>query len=428
MGAGPVVHRLAPHPCSERWQERWISRTSRSSSVPGVGKTDHWATALSRDGRKVLDRALPNDEERLRALYKKLADHGSLLVVVDQPATIGALAVAVAQDMGITVGYLPGLSMRRIADLTPGSAKTDAKDAAVIAGAARSMPHTLRAIKASDEDAAALSMLTGFDLDLARQVNQTANRIRGQSFTQTPPRPRGLCWGPGWSTTPSWRPVAAWPTPADLKRAGRTRIDAKLKAHGCRRHTTWAGQIVSALEHQTVVVAGTDAAATVLPHLARQLISLHAQRADVAAQVEALVEAHPLYQVLTSMPGIRGPGRRRPGWPRPWARTASHRSPAGLLRRPGTSNQKIGLLHQGRARLPRRQQEAQARHAPLRRRLTALRPRLPGLLPAQTRSRQTALGQAVPALAHRRILTLHAMIRNGTLYNPQPSTQLPAAA
>ncbi|EHM87968.1 hypothetical protein HMPREF0975_02984 [Actinomyces sp. oral taxon 849 str. F0330] len=76
--------------------------------------------------------------------------------------------------------------MRRIADLTPGSAKTDAKDAAVIAGAARTMPHTLRAINASDEDAAALSMLTGFDLDLARQVNQSANRIRGL-YTQIHP-------------------------------------------------------------------------------------------------------------------------------------------------------------------------------------------------------------------------------------------------
>ena len=152
-----------------------------------VGKSEHWATALSRDGQKVLDKALPNDEERLRALYKKLADHGNLLVVVDQPATIGALAVAVAQDMGITVGYLPGLSMRRIADLTPGSAKTDAKDAAVIAGAARTMPHTLRAVTTSDEEAAALSMLTGFDLDLARQVNQSANRIPGASRS---PRPR----------------------------------------------------------------------------------------------------------------------------------------------------------------------------------------------------------------------------------------------
>ena len=111
-------------------------------------------------------------------------------MVVDQPATIGALAVAVAQDMGITVGYLPGLSMRRIADLTPGSAKTDAKDAAVIAQAARTMPHTLHAISTSDEETAALSMLTGFDLDLARQVNQTKGRIRGQPFTQTPPSPR----------------------------------------------------------------------------------------------------------------------------------------------------------------------------------------------------------------------------------------------
>ena len=104
-----------------------------------------------------------------------------------------------------------------------------------------------------------------------------------------------------------------------------------------------AGQIISALERQSVTIAGTNAAATVLPHLARQLIALHAQRADVAAQVEALVQAHPLYQVLTSMPGIRGPGRRRlPG--RDPGQDLRHRSPASLLRWPGTSNQEIGLI------------------------------------------------------------------------------------
>ena len=171
---------------TERRQERWISRTSRSSSAPGVGKAGHWATALSREGRKVFDRALPNEEDLLREVYQRLQANGRVLVVVDQPATIGSLAVAVAQDMGITVGYLPGLSMRRIADLTPGSAKTDAKDAAVIAGAARSMPHTLRAVTTSDEEAAALSMLTGFDLALARQVNQTKGRLRGL-YTQIHP-------------------------------------------------------------------------------------------------------------------------------------------------------------------------------------------------------------------------------------------------
>ena len=35
VGAGPVVHWLALHPCNERWQERWISRTSRSSVGTG---------------------------------------------------------------------------------------------------------------------------------------------------------------------------------------------------------------------------------------------------------------------------------------------------------------------------------------------------------------------------------------------------------
>ena len=411
---------------TERWQERWISRTSRSSSASGVGKSEHWATALSRDGQKVLDKALPNDEDRLREVYQRLQAKGQVLVVVDQPATIGALAVAVAQDMGITVGYLPGLSMRRIADLTPGSAKTDAKDAAVIAGAARTMPHTLRAVSTSDEDAAALSMLTGFDLDLARQVNQTANRIRGQSFTQTPPSPRGRGGALAGRTTPSWRPVAAWPTPADLKRAGKARIDARLKKHGCRRHTTWAGQIVSALEHQTVVVAGTDAAGTVLPHLARQLIALHAQRADVAAQVETLVQAHPLYQVLTSMPGI---GVRTAAvflaetlgkTFDTGAQLASYAGLAPVTRRSGSSIRGEHVSHGGNKRLKRAMflsAFASLRSDPVSRAYYQ-----------RKRDQGKRHNQAVLALAHRRILTLHAMIRNGALYDPQPATKLPAAA
>ena len=422
VGAGPVVHRLALHPCNERWQERWISRTSTSSSAPGVGKAEHWATALSQEGRKVLDRTLPNDEERLRALYKKLADHGNLLVVVDQPATIGALAVAVAQDMGITVGYLPGLSMRRIADLTPGSAKTDAKDAAVIAQAARTMPHTLRAVSTSDDDAAALSMLTGFDLDLARQVNQTANRIRGL-YTQIHPALERVL-GPWLEHDAVLEVIAAWPTPADLKRAGKARIDARLKKHGCRRHATWAGQIVSALEHQTVVVAGTDAAAVVLPHLARQLIALHAQRADVAAQVETLVQAHPLYQVLTSMPGI---GVRTAAvflaetlgkTFNTGAQLASYAGLAPVTRRSGSSIRGEHVSHGGNKRL---------KHAML---SSASLRSDPASQAYHQRKRQQGKrhNQAVLALAHRRILTLHAMIRNHTLHTPQPATKLPTAA
>ena len=76
--------------------------------------------------------------------------------------------------------------MRRIADMYPGTAKTDEKDAFIIADAARSMPHTLRGLQVSDEDEATLGMLTGFDLDLARQITQTSNRIR-ELYTQIHP-------------------------------------------------------------------------------------------------------------------------------------------------------------------------------------------------------------------------------------------------
>ena len=193
---GPACPPAGPHPCNERRHEDGYRRHRGLHRYRASARSEHWATTLNRDGRRVFERALPNDEDRLREVYQRLQANGQVLVVVDQPATIGALAVAVAQEMGITVGYLPGLSMRRIADLTLGNVKTDAKDAAVIAGAARTMPHTLRAVSTSDEEAAALSMLTGFDLDLARRINQTKGRIRGQSFTQTPPSPQGPWWGP----------------------------------------------------------------------------------------------------------------------------------------------------------------------------------------------------------------------------------------
>ena len=403
---------------------RWISRTSRSSSASGVGKTDHWATALNRDGRKVLDKALPNDEERLREVYQRLQANWQVLVVVDQPATIGALEVAVAQDMGITVGYLPGLSMRRIADLTPGSAKTDAKDAAVIAQAARTMPHTLRAVTTSDEDAAALSMLTGFDLDLARQVNQTEGRIRGL-YTQIHPALEQVL-GPWLEHDAVLEVIAAWPTPAELKRAGRARIDARLKKHGCRRHTTWAGQIVSALEHQTVVVVGTDAAAVVLPHLARQLIAPRAQRTDAAAQVETLVQAHPLYQVLTSMPGI-GVRTAAVFLAETLGKTfdtgahlASYAGLAPVTRRSGSSIRGEHVSHGGNKRLKRAMflsAFASLRSDPVSRAYYQ-----------RKRDQGKRHNQAVLALAHRRTPTLHAMIRNNTLYNPQPATKLPTTA
>lgn len=61
---------------------------------------------------------------------------------------------------------------------------------------------------------------------------------------------------------------------------------------------------MDALDEQSIIVVGTDAAGLVIPHMARQLISLHAQRTNVATHLEAMVEAHRLYPDLTPIPGI----------------------------------------------------------------------------------------------------------------------------
>jgi hypothetical protein len=92
-------------------------------SVSTLAKEAHHAFALDLTGKRLLDSALPNDEAKLRAFITKLKEHGRVPFVVDQPATIGAVAVARAE--GIAVAYLPGLAMRRIADLHACEAKSD---------------------------------------------------------------------------------------------------------------------------------------------------------------------------------------------------------------------------------------------------------------------------------------------------------------
>lgn len=51
----------------------------------------------------------------------------------------------------------------------------------------------------------------------------------------------------------------------------------------------------TALDQQTVVVAGTGATGIVLPKLGVQRLALRRQREEIADQEEVPVEAHPLY-------------------------------------------------------------------------------------------------------------------------------------
>ena len=100
------------------------------------------------------------------------------------------------------------------------------------------------------------------------------------------------------------------------------------------------------------------------------------------------------------------------------AHPASHAGPAPVTRRSGSSIRDEHVSHGGSKRLKhamipsaslRSDPVSQAYHQ-------------------RKRDQGKRHNQAILALAHRRIPTLHAMIRNNTLHNPQPATKLPTTA
>lgn len=376
-----------------------------------VGKGEHHAVALDRTGKRLFDKALPNDETRLRAVLDQLAGHGLVFLVVDQPATIGALPVAVARACGALVGYLPGLAMRRIAELHPGEAKTDARDAAIIAETARTMPHTLRSIQVSNEQVAELSMLCGFDDDLAGQITQVSNRIRGLLTQIHPALERVL--GPRLDHSAILDLLQHYPSPAAMRAVGEKRIGNRLLRNAPRKGRVWAAEVMAALDQQTVVVTGTNAAALVLPRLAEQLAALRRQRDEIATEVEKIVDAHPLQPVLTSMPGVgvRTAARLLTEVTTKTFPTAGHLAAyAGLApvtRRSGSSI---------RGEHPSRRGNKVLRRTMFLSAFAALRDPDSRVYYDRKIAQGKRHNQALIALARRRSDVLFAMLRDGTLY------------
>lgn len=125
--------------------------STRPAAVLGldVGKSSHWACLIDRDGEVLASAPVRNREAELDALFAS-APAGTL-VVVDQFRNIGSLAVRRARAAGLVVAHLPGLAASRAAGLFAGEAKTDERDAAVIARTALGVPDSLSGVPGRGE-------------------------------------------------------------------------------------------------------------------------------------------------------------------------------------------------------------------------------------------------------------------------------------
>ncbi|GAA1300533.1 hypothetical protein GCM10009634_58690 [Saccharothrix xinjiangensis] len=129
-----------------------------------------------------------------------------------------------------------------------------------------------------------------------------ANRIRGLLTGLHPALERAI--GSRISHPAELEILSRCGGPTGIAKAGRRKLTAIATAHAPRLGDKLVTAILAALEEQTVVVPGTTAADTVLPRLADSLKTVLLQRKQVATEVEVILDAHPLAEVLTSMPGI----------------------------------------------------------------------------------------------------------------------------
>lgn len=160
--------------------------STRPAAVLGldVGKSSHWACLIDRDG-EVLDSApVRNREAELDALFAS-APAGTL-VVVDQFRNIGSLAVRRARAAGLGVAYLPRLAASRAAGLFAGEAKTDERDAAVIARTALGVPDSLSGVPGRGEALEAARALSSQRDHVVACATRDKNRLRAVLLESCP--------------------------------------------------------------------------------------------------------------------------------------------------------------------------------------------------------------------------------------------------
>ena len=194
---------------AEGWprRSRWTCGSGSMSARRSISLRSSTTTASGSSLASVV-----NDQAALEALLDRAAEHGTAGLVIDQPGSIAQLALAVARGRQVPVAYVPGLVMRRAADLYPGEAKTDKRDAFVIADTGRTRRKQVHWLDVgSDELLERLRVLNGFDIDLAADQTRLTNRCR-DALTSVSPGPgtgarapactrpaSGTCW-------PSTRP------------------------------------------------------------------------------------------------------------------------------------------------------------------------------------------------------------------------------
>ncbi len=266
-----------------------------------VGKTHHWVEVVDATGATLLSRRVSNDQSEIDAVIADvvvLAE--AVLWAVDIVGAPSALLLALLAAAQQQVRYASGRVVSVMSSAFTGEGKTDAKDAHVIAETAR-LRRDLSVVDQVTDLARNLAVLTAHRADLVADRVRGINRLRDLMTRVFPALEREFDYA---SCKGALVLVSGYATPDRLRRVGRARLAAWLRARHVRSYAQLADRAVTAAGTQRIVVPGQEITAAIVSELASSVLALDARITDVDAQIAATFELHPQSASIVSMPGF----------------------------------------------------------------------------------------------------------------------------
>src|SRR6218665_715527 len=240
-----------------------------------AGKAHHHCVVIDEGGTRLLSRKIANDEDEILTLLADvtaLDEDGEVVWATDLNQGGAALLIAVPA----------------------------AKDAGIIADQAR-MRRDLTPARGSDEIAVQLRMLAAHRADLVADRTRAINRMRATLLEYFPGLEAAFDYA---QRKAAVLLLTEYQSPEQLRRAGVTRVTARLRKAGARLPEQIAQTAVNAAHTQHTLVPGQDAAAMIVKRLASEALRLREEVEEIESQLETRFHRHQHAESLLSIPGF----------------------------------------------------------------------------------------------------------------------------
>ncbi|MGW0710512.1 IS110 family transposase [Streptomyces sp. NPDC002643] len=379
-----------------------------------AGKGHHWAAVVDEAGATLWSKKINNDETAIMTALGEILDLADEICwAVDISGTASALLLALLAAHGQQAVYVPGRTVNRMAGAYRGEAKTDARDAYVIAETARHR-QDFTVIEVPAQLAADLALLTAHRSDLVADRVRMINRLRDVLTGVFPALERAFDYSAHKGAIVL---LTGYQTPATIRRLGRSRLTAWLASRGVRGAHVVATAALEASQSQYTSLPGEDVAAQIVADLAAQILCLDDRLKRVDRQIREVFRTHPQAEIIESLPGM-GPilGAEfvvAAGDLLAYADAGHLASAAGLVPVPRDSGRRIGNLHR-----PKRYSRRLRRVFYLSAQTSIIREGPNRDFYLKKRSEGCKHVQAVIALARRRASVLWALLRDNRAFTP----------